>query len=98
MKSIVTTEEVTNYPWPVSRSIIRADEPVAKTPQNIHIEAIIDAIHEPILILNKDLRIQSANKAFSRNFKMTKRNMPGLNFADLGKPGPQLHKIIRRLK
>ncbi|MEO6637437.1 MAG: ATP-binding protein [Ginsengibacter sp.] len=34
-------------------------------------EAIIDAIHEPLLVLHSDLRVRSANMAFYRTFKLT---------------------------
>jgi len=99
MKSLVTPGQVTNITWrPVTHRVIHADQPEIKSGQYIHIEAIIDAIHEPVLILNKDLTIQSVNKAYSRNFKMTKRKTVGLNFSRLGKPGPQLNKILHQLK
>ena len=99
MKSLVTPEQVTNLTWPpVTRRIIHADKPVIKPDQYIHIEAIINAVHEPILILDKNLSIQSANSAYSQNFKMSKRKTQGLNFFDLGKPGPQLDKLLRQLR
>src|SRR5689334_16722569 len=99
MKSLVTPEQVTNLPWPsVTRRIIHADQPVTKAAQYIYIEAIIDAIHEPILILDKNLTIQSANKAFFQVFKIIKRKTQGVHLGDLGKPGPQLDKLMRHLK
>ncbi len=33
-------------------------------------EAIIDAIHEPLVVLHSDLRIRSANMAFYKTFKL----------------------------
>lgn len=99
MKSVVTPEEAKSFPWPlVSRTFIRADEPAAKTVQNISIEAIIDAIHEPVLILDKALIIQSINKSFVKKFKFSKKALVGkplrLNTTD----NPQAEKFINQLK
>lgn len=99
MKSVITPEEAQSFPWPlVSRTIIRADEPAAKTVQNISIEAIIDAIHEPVLILDRALIIQLINKSFVKKFKFSKKALVGkplkLNTTD----NPQAEKFISQLK
>jgi len=94
----MSPEQVGHLTWPVTPRIIRVDQPVVRPEQYIHIEAIIEAIHEPILILNRDLVIQSANKAFFQNFKTAKKKTLGLDFADLGKDGPQLQKLLHQLK
>src|SRR5258708_3160197 len=99
MKSVVTPEEVTNYPWPlVSRAIIRADEPAARTVQNISIEAIIDAIHEPVLILDRKLNIQSINTSFVKKFKVSKKSIVGKPLKLNTAKNPQAEKFINQLK
>ena len=40
-------------------------------------EAVVSTLHEPLLILNKDLRIVSANQAFYRTFKLTEEQTTG---------------------
>jgi two-component system phosphate regulon sensor histidine kinase PhoR len=98
MKSLVTPE-VTNFTWPhVSRSIIRADEPVTKMAQSVHIDAIIDAIHEPVLILDKTLTIQSINTSFVKKFKVTKKSVIGKPLVLNTKDNPQAGKFITQLK
>lgn len=47
-------------------------------------EAIIATIHEPMLILNKNLHILSANKSFYKKFKVDKQVTEGKLFFDLG--------------
>ncbi len=59
------------------RRIIHADKLDFVTDQEVYIEAIIEAIHEPILILEKDLTIQAVNKAFLKKFKETKKTNAG---------------------
>ncbi len=100
MKSLVTPEQVTKFPWDVvpPRRIIHADQPVTKTDQFTHIEAIIDAIHEPILILDKNLAIKSANKAFYQKFKGDKKKALGIKLTDLVSRSPQIYKLINQLK
>lgn len=40
-------------------------------------EAIIDAIHEPLVVLHADLRIRSANMAFYKTFKLVPKETEG---------------------
>jgi PAS domain S-box-containing protein len=99
MKSLVTSEQVTNLPWqPVPRRIIDADQPDKKTAQFVHVEAIIDAIHEPILILDKDLTIRSINKSFVKKFKIAKKAITGRPLILNTKDNPQAEKYIAQLK
>lgn len=46
-------------------------------------EAIIDAIHEPLVVLHPDLRVRTANRAFYKTFKLS--------------PGETEEKLIYRL-
>lgn len=47
-------------------------------------EAIIATIHEPMAILDKDLRVKSANKAFYKNFKVKEKETVGELLYDVG--------------
>jgi two-component system, chemotaxis family, CheB/CheR fusion protein len=99
MKSLVTHQQVAKFSWPVvTHRVIRADQPVLKTDPNPHLDAIIDAIHEPVLILHTDLTIQSANKAFFQNFKTTRKKIVTRKLTDLGNHTAQIQKLVRRLK
>jgi len=48
-------------------------------------EAILSAIHEPMLILDKNIRIKSANKAFCRKFHVSEEECIGVSLYKLGK-------------
>ncbi len=45
--------------------------------------SIIDTIREPLIILDKDLNIESANKSFYKTFKMNKSETEGIKLYDL---------------
>jgi two-component system CheB/CheR fusion protein len=47
-------------------------------------EAIINTIHEPMLILDKDLRVKSANQAFYKNFKVRREDTEHALLFELG--------------
>ena len=47
-------------------------------------EAILSTIHEPMLILDKDIRIKSANKAFCKLFHVTEEDTIGISLFKLG--------------
>ncbi|WP_239970650.1 CheR family methyltransferase [Confluentibacter citreus] len=46
--------------------------------------AIVSTMHEPMLILGKDLRVKSANKAFYEKFGVTEEQTEGILLYDLG--------------
>lgn len=46
--------------------------------------AIIDTIHEPLIVLDKDLRIIVASRAFYKKFDLTHENTRDKKFYDLG--------------
>lgn len=47
-------------------------------------EAIVSTMHEPMLVLGKDLRVKSANKAFYQKFDVTEEETEGMLLYDLG--------------
>ena len=38
-------------------------------------QGIVDAIRDPLLVLDQDLRVVTANRAFCQTFRMTLRNI-----------------------
>lgn len=97
MKSLVTPETVTRPTWRIpSRRIIHADK-ADFTDQALLFDAIIDAVHEPILILDSKLTILSANKAFFKQFKAIKKHTYGTNLALMATRSPQAAKLISHL-
>jgi two-component system, chemotaxis family, CheB/CheR fusion protein len=46
--------------------------------------AIVSTMHEPMLVLGKDLRVKSANKAFYKKFGVTEEQTEGVLLYDLG--------------
>lgn len=47
-------------------------------------EAIIGTVHDPMLILDKDLRVKTANRSFYKNFRAREDETEGLLLYDLG--------------
>jgi two-component system, chemotaxis family, CheB/CheR fusion protein len=47
-------------------------------------EAIVSTMHEPMIVLGKDLRVKSANKAFYKKFGVTEEDTEGVRLYDLG--------------
>lgn len=63
-------------------------------------EAIIATIHEPMAILDKDLRVKSANKAFYKNFKVKEKDTVGSLLYDVGKKEwniPRLRVLLEEI-
>jgi two-component system, chemotaxis family, CheB/CheR fusion protein len=48
-------------------------------------EAIVDTIREPVLVLDQDLRIKTANNAFYNSFRLDKKETEGILIYELGK-------------
>lgn len=46
--------------------------------------AIISTMHDPLLVLGKDLRVKSANKAFYKTFGVTEKQTEGVLLYELG--------------
>ncbi len=64
----------------------------------LYAEAIVEAIHEPILIFDKSLNILSANKAFFKTFKLTKKRTLGRNLSELEVGNLQVTELIKRMQ
>lgn len=59
--------------------------------------AIISTMHDPMLVLGKDLRVKSANKAFYEKFGVTESQTEGVLLYDLGNKQwdiPALRKLL----
>ncbi len=79
----------------VNQELISLNEQV--TASRNYAESIIATIHEPLLIMDKALRIQSANKSFYKNFQVTEKDTKGKLLYDLGNRQwdiPQLRKLL----
>jgi two-component system CheB/CheR fusion protein len=63
-------------------------------------EAIVSTMHEPMLVLGKDLRVKSANKAFYKKFDVTEEQTEGVLLYDLGNKQwniPALRKLLEEI-
>lgn len=47
-------------------------------------ESIVETVREPIVVLDADLRVRLANRAFYQTFRMTKAETEGVQFFSLG--------------
>jgi len=60
-------------------------------------EIILDAVHEPILILDKNIRVKSANKSFCKIFHVTEESCHGVSLYKLGNEQwniPKLRELL----
>ena len=67
---------------------------------NSYSEAILDTIHEPMLILGNTLQIKSANKSFYKTFHFKKEETEGLSLFDQGNRQwdiPELHTLLKTI-
>ncbi len=63
-------------------------------------DAIVSTMHEPMLVLGKDLRVKSANKAFYKKFGVTEEQTVGVLLYDLGNKQlniPALRKLLEEI-
>jgi two-component system CheB/CheR fusion protein len=63
-------------------------------------EAIIATIHEPMLVLNKNFQVISANKSFYKKFLVDKEETEGKLFFDLGNKQwniPKLREVLNNI-
>ncbi|HSX09369.1 MAG TPA: ATP-binding protein [Candidatus Saccharimonadales bacterium] len=98
MKSVLTPAEgISLAQLTIGSNLQPVDQPTTRTDQYAHIEAIINAIHEPVLILDRKLTIQSLNKAFLKKFKVNKEKTLGINLSELD-DNPQMEHLVKRLK
>ena len=63
-------------------------------------EAIVATLHEPLLILDKNMRIKSSNKAFYKKFKVLQSAVDGKLLYELGNHQwniPQLRELLENI-
>ncbi len=63
-------------------------------------EAVFATIHEPMLVLDKNLRVKSANKTFYKIFKVKEEDTEGVLLYDLGNKQwniPRLRELLEEL-
>jgi PAS domain S-box-containing protein len=76
------------------------DPPLARVRDTLdpykYTEAIIEAVHQPLVILDRNLTIRSANKAFYKTFKITRKETLGQNIVAAGNHSPQLIELAKR--
>jgi len=63
-------------------------------------EAILSTIHEPMLVLDKDIRVKSANQAFCKMFKVTEDEILHMSLFKLGNNQwniPRLRKLLEEI-
>ena len=63
----------------------------------IYIKSVVDVVHEPVLILDKDLRVMAANDAFYQTFRVAAKGTEGTIIYELGNGQwniPELKKLL----
>src|SRR5208283_346377 len=63
-------------------------------------ESIVEAVREPLLILDGDFRVVSGNKAFYETFKTSRQESEGVPFYELGSGQwniPELRELLERI-
>ena len=60
----------------------KRDETVARARD--YAEAIVEAVRQPLLVLDKDLRVQSVNASFSETFGVVPADAKGRSIEELG--------------
>jgi len=67
---------------------------------NNYNEAILSTVHEPVLILDKDIKIKSANKSFYKTFEVTEAESIGKSLFKLGNNQwniPRLRELLEEM-
>ena len=73
-----TNEELTTSNQELHARIQQVEE------LNNYNEAILSTVHEPVLVLDKDIKIKSANKSFYKTFHVTEEDSVGKSLYKLG--------------
>jgi two-component system CheB/CheR fusion protein len=63
-------------------------------------ENIVNSLREPILVLNEDLTVYSANQSFYDNFKVNPKGTVGISFFKLDKEQwdiPELRNLLEKI-
>lgn len=61
-------------------------------------EAILSTVHEPVLILDKDIKIKSVNKSFCKTFRVTEEKCIGVSLYKLGNNQWNIKKLRELLE
>ncbi|TDD98450.1 CheR family methyltransferase [Flavobacterium cellulosilyticum] len=85
-----TNEELTTSNLELQARIQQVEE------LNNYNEAILSTVHEPVLVLDKDFKIKSANKSFYKTFKVTEAESIGKSLFKLGNNQWNIH-VLREL-
>jgi two-component system CheB/CheR fusion protein len=67
---------------------------------NNYNEALLSTVHEPVLILDKDIKIKSANKSFYKTFQITEAECIGKSLFKLGNNQwniPRLRELLEEI-
>ncbi len=73
-----TNEELTTSNQELHARILQVEELYT------YYEVILDTVHEPVLMLDKNIRIKSANKSFCKTFRVTEDECIGISLYKLG--------------
>jgi signal transduction histidine kinase len=68
--------------------------------QLVYYKEITETVREPFIILSKDLFVVSANRAFYKKFKVTKRETEGRRMYELGEnqwDSPELRELLEHI-
>jgi two-component system CheB/CheR fusion protein len=49
-----------------------------------HTEAILDTVHEPLVVLDADLKVRKASRTFYKAFNLPRKKTDGLHFCEIG--------------
>lgn len=63
-------------------------------------ENIVETVHEPLIVLDKDLRVVTASRSFCRTFKVSRQETEGCLIYDLGNQQwdiPALRKLLEEI-
>ena len=89
-----TNEELTTSNHELQARIQQVEE------LNNYNEAILSTVHEPVLVLDKDIKIKSANKSFYKTFQVTEAESIGKSLFKLGNSQwniPKLRELLEEI-
>jgi two-component system CheB/CheR fusion protein len=89
-----TNEELTTSNHELQARIQQVEE------LNNYNEAILSTVHEPVLVLDKDIKIKSANKSFYKTFQVTEAESIGKSLFQLGNNQwniPKLRELLEEI-
>jgi two-component system CheB/CheR fusion protein len=79
---------------------IKRSEQAAAAARN-YAENTVEAVHQPLLVLDDQLRVESANKAFYQTFRVTPAQTLGASLNELGNRRwdiPRLHGLLEEMQ